>query len=160
MHLGSRRQSIVNSFLSSWLGREMGLAFHISEVSMLRMQGFEIREWAAVWANGCGPFLPLGCLAGALFHACCLPLSSAAAGTDRHICWAAGIGPDCVCTVWSYLGWEPCWPELHSSPSLRMLCASWPWQPWEEMGLCAETMRYQKGLETSCLFCLFIKHQL
>lgn len=22
---------------------------------------------------------------------------------DTHICWAAGIGPDCVCTVWSYL---------------------------------------------------------
>lgn len=53
-----------------------------------------------------------------------------------------------------------CWHELPTSPSLRMLCASWPWQPREEMGFCAETMCYQVGLETSCLFCLFIKHQL
>lgn len=159
MPLACCLQSIVDSLLTSWLGRGVGLAFHISEVSIWRMQDFEIRELVAVGTGGCGLFLPLGCLTGALFP-CLLSSSFLGDSWSRHICWAAGIGPDGVRTVRSYLGQEQCWHELHTSPSLRMVCASWPWQAQEEMAFYAETMCYHIGLETSCLFCLFIKHQL
>ena len=47
-----------------------------------------------------------------------------------------------------------------SSPSLRMVCASWPSQPQEEMGFCAGTMCYQISPWASCLLCLFIQHRL
>lgn len=98
-------------FLNQLPLKGMVLVFHISEVTMLRMQDFEIRKFVVVWNYGCGPFLLLGCLTRALFS--WLLSSSFLRGSwSRHICWAAGIGPDCVRTVWSYLCREERWHQL------------------------------------------------
>lgn len=102
--------------------------------------GFWDKRVFAAWTDGCGPLLPLGCLTRALFP--WLLSSSFLRGSwSRHICWATGIGPDCAHTVWSYLSREECWRELRASLSLRMVSASWPWQPWRKwvsvLGQCA-----------------------
>lgn len=112
-----------------------------------------VHSWAgSVWREGhCwreGPVLCMMARCQSFLLAALLDYCSQAAvflfpprSCCRHICQSTGTGPDCAPSGLSQPG--EALAQLSPSPSPRMLCASWPWRPWQEMGFCAETICYQ-----------------
>lgn len=128
---------IDSEFLKNQPGEEMALVHSWAGSVRREGHGVEIRSVCSALMAGCQSFL----LAALLDHCSQAVFLFPPRSCSRHICGSTGMGPDCAPSGLSQPG--EALAQLSPSPSLRMLCASWPWRPWQEMGFCAETICYQ-----------------